>query len=94
MTETIPITQKFDILRETTERLPLKCKLFLQLLLSQLPQGNKIQIPKDFKKAYSFFTQTFSKLKSQEKLYYIGELSDHITLCLASSKIPASHLVD
>ena len=61
MTETLSQAQKFTILRETTERYPLKCKLFINLLLSNLPQGQHIQTPKDFKKAFSSFSQIFTK---------------------------------
>ena len=69
-----------------TERFPFKCKLFLNLLLSQLPQGNYIQTPKDFKKAYCLFTHTFNKFSLEEKLYFIGQVSDHIAACLRNEK--------
>lgn len=86
MSETLSDQQKFYILKEIVDRFPLKCKLFLNLLLSTLPPGNSIQIPRDFKKAYSGFVQVFQKSNSDEKLYYIGQMSDHIEGCLKNSR--------
>ena len=61
MSEILSEHQRYHILKEIVDSFPLKCKLFLNLLLSTLPQGNSIQTPKDFKKAYASFLQVFQK---------------------------------
>jgi hypothetical protein len=93
MTEPITQSQKFTILRETTEGFPLKCKLFLNLLLSQLPQGQQIQTPKDFKKAYSCLAHAFGKLSHEEKLYFIGQVSDHAVSFIRNEPRAEPHLL-
>lgn len=87
MAEVVTIHQRFNNLREIVERFPLKCRLFMSLLLSHLPQGSNIQIPKDFKQAYSLFTHTFDKFSSDEKLYFIGQISSHISTSLQKGKL-------
>jgi hypothetical protein len=56
MADNASFQQRVNILKEIIEGFPLKCKLFLQMLLSCLPQSNVGQLPKDFKKAYASFT--------------------------------------
>lgn len=86
LTESHNANEKMRILKENVETFPLKCKLFLCLLLSHLPNGQDLQVPKEFKKAYASYTHAFAKLAHDEKLSFIWDVSEHVAGCLANQK--------
>lgn len=95
MMESLTMQKRIDNLKQKVHNFPFKCKLYVNMLLSQLPNCSEIQIPNDFKKAYSSLSQTFIKQNNEEKLFFIEEISDHLFRCLTNgnketSSIPES----
>jgi hypothetical protein len=86
MSEPPKIKEEYNKCRLAIQNFPIKCKMYISLLIALQDDSILPTIPKSVKKNYENYINLFGKLTPDEQLYFVRSHIEYVTACIKGDR--------